>query len=71
MAFAMTQLAWGGLESRAGYEHAGEMGTLLKTIRWGTDYFMKAHVDDEVLFGMVRKATVELIVGVFEANTKH
>ena len=53
MAFAITQLAWGGLESRPGYEAAREMGNLLKAIRWGTDYFVRAHVDDEVLFGMV------------------
>jgi len=53
MAFAITQLAWGALESRAGYESAGEMGNLLKTIRWGTDYFIRAHVKDDVLFGMV------------------
>ena len=51
----MTQLAWGALESRGGYEHAGEMGNLLKAIRWGTDFFIRAHVEDDVLFGMVSK----------------
>ena len=53
MAFAMTQLAWGALEGKEAYEHAGEYVNLLKTLRWGADYFIKAHVDDEVLFGMV------------------
>ncbi|XP_076803960.1 uncharacterized protein LOC143448219 isoform X1 [Clavelina lepadiformis] len=53
MAFAITQLAWGALEFAGGYQKAGETVNLLKAIKWGTDYFVKAHVEENVLFGMV------------------
>ena len=54
MAFAITQLAWGALEFAGGYQKAGETVNLLKAIKWGTDYFVKAHVEENVLFGMVK-----------------
>lgn len=54
MAFAMTQLAWGALEARSGYENAGESINLLKALKWGTDYFLKAHASANELYGMVR-----------------
>nr|XP_039250714.1 uncharacterized protein LOC120328324 isoform X2 [Styela clava] len=53
MAFAITQLAWGALEFREGYENAGQMENLMEAVKWGTDYFMKCHVSPEEYYGMV------------------
>ena len=57
MAFAMTQLAWGVLEARSSYENAGESINVLKALKWGADYFLKAHVKENEFFGMVRIAS--------------
>jgi len=59
MASAMTLLAWGGLEFRAGYEKTGELQTLLNTIRWGTDWLMKAHPEPNVFYGQVGRGDLD------------
>ena len=52
-AAAMTVLAWGGISYEAGYRSAGEFEYLLEAVKWGTDYFIKCHVSDNVFYGQV------------------
>jgi len=51
MAASITNLAWGMIDYGAAYEAAGQMEWAYKTIKWGTDYFLKAHVSDNEFFG--------------------
>lgn len=34
-------LAWGMLDSRAGYERAGQWGNAIASLRWATDYMIR------------------------------
>ena len=43
LASSLTNLAWGGINFEDGYKAAAELETLLETVRWGTDYLLKAH----------------------------
>ena len=49
----MTVLAWGGISYEAGYKSAEEWDYLLDAVKWGTDYFIKCHVSDDVFYGQV------------------
>ncbi|KAJ7954534.1 Endoglucanase [Quillaja saponaria] len=53
MAFSVTMLAWGAIEFRKEITELNQMGDTLWAIRWGTDYFMKAHPQPNVLWGQV------------------
>ncbi|XWS54335.1 hypothetical protein CRYUN_Cryun10bG0081100 [Craigia yunnanensis] len=53
MAFSVTMLAWGTIEYRKEITNLNQMGHTLWAIRWGTDYFMKAHTQPNVLWGQV------------------
>jgi hypothetical protein len=53
MASAMTVLAMGGIFFPEGYARSGQTNYLLDTIKWGTDYFMKCHVEPNVFYGQV------------------
>ena len=44
MAYSMTMLAWGALTYTQAYEAMGQLDEVMEAIRWGTDYFLKAHV---------------------------
>lgn len=46
-ASSMTFLAWGMIDSRDGYEKAGQWENALAALRWGMDYFIKVIVDWE------------------------
>jgi hypothetical protein len=50
---ALTTLAWGAITYKDGYKCAGEWDNMLDAIKWGTDYFLKCHVSDNVLYGQV------------------
>lgn len=50
---ALTVLAWGGIEYKLGYERAGLWPQLLDTVRWGTDWLMKAHPSPNELYVQV------------------
>ncbi len=39
----LTMLAWGGIEYGEGYRLAGQWDDFLGTVRWGTDWLLKAH----------------------------
>lgn len=53
MAFSVTMLAWGTIEYRKEITNLNQMGHALWAIRWGTDYFIKAHTQPNVLWGQV------------------
>lgn len=53
MAYTVTVLAWGLLSYREGYETAGQVEYAEAAIRWGTDYFLKAHSASMTLYGQV------------------
>jgi hypothetical protein len=41
-----TMLAWGGIEYESAYKQSGQWDELLEAVKWGTDYFLKAHVSE-------------------------
>ena len=43
MAASVNMLAWGGVEYRNAYKNSGQFDELLDAVKWGTDYFLKAH----------------------------
>ncbi|KAL6629155.1 hypothetical protein ACP70R_028920 [Stipagrostis hirtigluma subsp. patula] len=53
MAFTVTMLAWGAIDYGDGVRAAGEMGHALHAIKWGTDYFIKAHTAPNELWAQV------------------
>ncbi|KAH7533113.1 hypothetical protein FEM48_Zijuj04G0095700 [Ziziphus jujuba var. spinosa] len=48
MAFTMTMLSWGVIEFRQQISAAGELEHAMEAIKWGTDYFIKAHTSPNV-----------------------
>ncbi|KAE8728425.1 Endoglucanase 11 [Hibiscus syriacus] len=50
MAFTVTMLSWGVIEFRDQIANAGELEHALEAIKWGTDYFIKAHTSLNVLW---------------------
>jgi len=53
MAFTVTLLSWGILEYGGGVADAGELAHALQAIKWGTDYFLKAHTAPTELWAQV------------------
>lgn len=53
MAFTITMLSWGVIQSRQEIAAAGELRHALEAIKWGTDYFIKAHTHPNVLWAQV------------------
>ena len=43
MAASVNMLAWGGVEYTEAYQRSGQFDELLAAVKWGTDYFLKAH----------------------------
>lgn len=43
MAASINMLAWGGVEYTKAYKQSGQLDELLDAVKWGTDYFLKAH----------------------------
>lgn len=54
MAFTVTMLSWGAAEYGEEMVAAGEERHVLEAIKWGTDYFVKAHTEANVLWAEVR-----------------
>ena len=46
LASTLSTLTWGGLAFADGYEITGQADELLNTVKWGTDYLLKAHQMD-------------------------
>ncbi|GMJ10359.1 glycosyl hydrolase 9B8 [Hibiscus trionum] len=53
MAFTITMLSWGVIEYGDEIAGAGEYAHALEAIKWGTDYFIKAHTHPNVLWAEV------------------
>ncbi|KAK2650913.1 hypothetical protein Ddye_018402 [Dipteronia dyeriana] len=50
MAFTITMLSWSTIEFRSQLEAKKELFNALDAIKWGTDYFIKAHPQPYVLY---------------------
>nr|AMH40365.1 glycoside hydrolase family 9 [Extatosoma tiaratum] len=59
MSFTVTVLAWGLLDHEAGYKAAGVVEDTRKAIKWGTDYFLKAHVSENVFYAQVGSGYID------------
>ena len=46
MAFSSTMLAWGGIDYEQAYQQSGQLDELRAAVKWGTDWFLKAHETD-------------------------
>jgi hypothetical protein len=57
MAFTVTMLSWGAIEFGDDIAAAGEWRHALEAIKWGTDYFIKAHTEHFVYWAEVRTPT--------------
>ncbi|CAI0443963.1 unnamed protein product [Linum tenue] len=53
MAFSVTMMAWGAIDFNKEITSANQMSNTLAAIRWGTDYFVKAHPQPNVLWAQV------------------
>eukprot|EP00897_Mesotaenium_endlicherianum_P004775 jgi/Mesen1/4325/ME000022S03613 len=59
MAFTVTMLSWSVLQYRDKMEGAGELAHAMDAIKWGTDYFLKAHPSPNVLYIQVGNAKAD------------
>ncbi|GAB2233582.1 hypothetical protein Droror1_Dr00002808 [Drosera rotundifolia] len=53
MAFAVTMLSWAAVDFGKELSEANQIGNALWSIRWGTDYFLKAHTHPNLLWAQV------------------
>lgn len=53
MAFTVTLLAWGVVEYSSYLKAHNEFNNALNAIKWGTDYFIKAHPQPNLLYAGV------------------
>ena len=53
MAAAMTVMAWGAIDFADGYSGAGQSGYVKDAVKWGADFFIKAHVGATDFYGQV------------------
>ncbi|KAH7546778.1 hypothetical protein FEM48_Zijuj01G0237400 [Ziziphus jujuba var. spinosa] len=59
MAFTITMLSWGVIQYHKDIVHAGEYHHALEAIKWGTDYFIKAHTHPNVLWAQVGEGSTD------------
>lgn len=53
MAFTATLLSWGVLEYGPAMEKAGQLASARRSIRWVTDYLLRAHASPQELYFQV------------------
>lgn len=53
MAFTITMMSWSIIEYGKQILHSGELSHSLASVKWGTDYLIKAHPEPNVLYGEV------------------
>nr|GMD01591.1 endoglucanase 6-like [Ipomoea batatas] len=53
MAFTVTMMSWSIIEYGKQMAASGELGHAMDAVKWGTDYFIKAHPEPNVLYGEV------------------
>lgn len=54
MAYAVTMLSWGVVEFEKEMVDGNKLHRVLDAIRWGTNYFVKAHTQHNALWVQVR-----------------
>jgi endoglucanase len=59
MAAASTMLSWSLVEYREAYLQSGQLTYMLDTIKWSTDYFIKAHTAPNELWGQVGQGNLD------------
>lgn len=59
MAFAMTSLAWGGVDFRDAYASSGQLQPLLNNVKYGMDYLINAHPSANTLYVQVGDGTTD------------
>ena len=53
MAFSMSLLALGIVEYGMEMQKGDQLGYAMEALKWGTDYFIKAHTEPFVMWGEV------------------
>lgn len=53
MAFTVTMMSWSIIEYGTQMAKSGELSHAMDAVKWGTDYFIKAHPEPYVLYGEV------------------
>jgi aryl-phospho-beta-D-glucosidase BglC (GH1 family) len=64
MTYSMSMLAWGVVQYRDAYAKSGQLQRMLDTIKWGTDWILKAHPSADVFFGQVGNGALDHAVWV-------
>lgn len=59
LASTITLLSWGAIEFKRGYVASKELGNLLATIKWGTDYLLKCKISKYEFYGQVCHHDIE------------
>ncbi|KAI7854298.1 Six-hairpin glycosidase-like protein [Circinella umbellata] len=59
LSHSIVLMAWGGIEWFDGYQKANQVNYLRDTIRWGTDWLIKAHPSDNELYVQVGEGDVD------------
>ncbi|XP_011498432.1 PREDICTED: endoglucanase 10-like [Ceratosolen solmsi marchali] len=59
MASTTTLLAWGAVSWPEAYARLGQLDVIREALKWATDYFIKCHVSENVLYGQVGDFTVD------------
>lgn len=59
MAASATMLAWGVIENPEAYQQTGQMAHIKNNLRFVADYFMKAHVSPNELYGQVGSGSAD------------
>ncbi|KAL1916704.1 uncharacterized protein VTP21DRAFT_5408 [Calcarisporiella thermophila] len=59
LAYTLSFMAWGALDSWEGYALAGQMEWLRDVLKWGADWLVKAHPKPNVLFVQVGDGHVD------------
>ena len=53
LAFTVTMLSWSMIEFREAFEAAGEYEKMLKELKWGTDFLIRAHISKFEFVGLI------------------
>ena len=61
-AFTITQLSWGVVEYRDGFEKVHELREALEAIKWGTDYLLNCISSPEKIIAMFGQSEVSQFV---------
>ncbi|KAI8339118.1 Six-hairpin glycosidase-like protein [Chlamydoabsidia padenii] len=59
LAHSLALISWGGIEWYDGYARANQTGYLQSTIRWGTDWLLKAHPNPDTLYVQVGSGHID------------